>query len=194
MDYGQARQVIEPHEGVIPHMYLDTNGFVTVGIGNMLADDHAACALLFRDVVSGAEASPQQITADFYAVHSQRKGMRAESYRAFTSCELEAPEISRLFRRRVDEFVAQLRVHYLDFDEYPPSAQLAILDLAWNLGTHALAYKWPRLTAAIRSQHWAIAAIECIRPQSSQKRNADTVALFHAALGESGPVPTSQLS
>ena len=42
IDKAKAEALIEPFEGTVPHMYLDSNGYVTVGIGNLLATPQTA--------------------------------------------------------------------------------------------------------------------------------------------------------
>ena len=184
MDYERARNFIGPFEGSVSHMYLDTEGLVTVGIGNMLPTADAACALAFVHRDSQAPASRADIAADFDRVRAQPKAMRASAYLASTALDLPPAEIDRLFRRRVDEFLLQLNGLYPQFETYPASAQLAMLDMAFNLGAPALKKRWPKLNDAIDRGDWPAAATECTRPGAQPSRNAGTIALFQAAATE----------
>ena len=186
MDYETARDFIGPFEGNISHMYLDTEGLVTVGIGNMLPNAQAACALAFVNRTTAAPATIAEIVADFERVTLQKKGMRASSYRAFTELDMSPAQIDTLFNRRVDEFVGQLQTHYVGFSRFPPSAQLAILDMAFNLGASAVKKRWPKLNQAIDRGDWAAAAVECVRPGANPARNEGTIDLFRKAAGEIG--------
>ncbi len=181
MDYDRAQALIGPFEGRFSHMYLDVNGFCTVGVGNLLPDEHAACALLFVHRDSTAEATDAEIVVAFHRVAAAKKGLRASAYRDLTSIDLRDGDIDRLFRRRVDEFVAQLSKVFPEYGTFPVEAQMAILDMAFNLGSHALATKWPRLSYAIQTRNWIEAAENSHRPQSHDNRNEAIHALFIAA-------------
>ncbi len=58
------RELIKNGEGCISHMYLDTVGKVTVGVGNMLPTADAATALPFIRTGSGNNATENEIRAD----------------------------------------------------------------------------------------------------------------------------------
>lgn len=190
MDYDRALALIGPSEGNISHLYLDVNGFVTVGIGNMLPDAESACALRFvRNGKPTEEVDNAEITNGWIRVRQAQKGFVASSYRPLTDFHLPEQEIARLFRRRVDEFVAQLTHYFPLFGDFPPTAQLGILDMAFNLGSRALATKWPHFSYAVQTQNWPAAAEHCRRPQSHDARNAAVKELFLTAAREVGALP-----
>lgn len=162
-------------------MYVDTEGYVTVGIGNMLPNAAAARLLSFVNRTTKNSATSSEITADFDNVSKQKKAMRAGAYRQFTNLDMPNLEIDRLFRKRSDEFLVQLRSCYPKYDTFPIAARLAILDLAFNLGAAALKKKWPNLNDATEKQDWAAAAKNCLRPRANSARNTATVALFEKA-------------
>lgn len=176
--FEEIKALISPSEGNIPHMYLDTVGKVTVGIGNMLATVAAACALPFINRNTRSRATNVEITADFRSVAGQAWPRLARSYRAFTALDLPDVQINQLFRDRVEGFQQELREQYPTYDSYPNSVQLAMLDMAFNLGTAGLKNTWPNLNKAIDGEDWATAAIECNRPQGNAVRNEAVKALF----------------
>jgi GH24 family phage-related lysozyme (muramidase) len=186
IDYTRAKRLLEPSEGNISHMYRDTNGFVTVGIGNMLPSVSAAQALPFVDRTTNNAATAVQIAADYAAVAAQPQAKAARFYRPFTKVDLPNVKIEELFRSRVDEFVDQLKAAYPDFDTYPDGAKLALLDMAFNMGTGKLKSltEWPKLNAAIGKKDWATAAAQCNRPDANARRNSETKALFTSAAEE----------
>lgn len=182
--FEEIKALIAPWEGNISHMYLDSVGKVTVGIGNLLPSSEAACQLPFVNRVSGAPASLVEVAVDFQAVSRQAWPRVARFYRAFTVLELPDGQVDELFRRRVEGFQRELQDSYPSFSSYPGSAQLAMLDMAFNLGTRGLKKTWPNLNRAIDARDWATAAIESYRPQSSPARNARTKGLFQKAAAE----------
>jgi GH24 family phage-related lysozyme (muramidase) len=179
--FDQIKALIGPFEGSIPFMYVDTKGYVTVGIGNMLPNAGAAQQLAFVNRASGSTASAAEVATDFANVAKQPKAKAARWYEQFTALDLPDPEVDRLFQGRVEEFQTQLRREYPRYDSYPDGAQLALLDMAFNLGAGALKTKWPKLNQAIDSLDWGAAAGECERPEANPARNAAVKALFEGA-------------
>ena len=173
--------MLVPYEGNIEHMYLDRKGLVTVGIGNYLPSANAAQKLGFVSRTTKNRATANEISTDFENVKKQKTGLRARGYKEFTTLDLPNMAINELFRRRVDEFLGQLRKAYPKFDDYPTAAQLAMLDMAFNLGTGGLKNTWPKLNAAIDAQDWAEVAKNCTRPDAQATRNAGTIANFQKA-------------
>jgi GH24 family phage-related lysozyme (muramidase) len=187
IDHDRARALIEPFEGNVPHMYLDTHGYVTVGVGNLLATPQTAIPLvwLWRDPKRRQHEEPGEfdISDEWMRVHGCTPGLTASSYRPVTSMELHPAEIRRLFSRRVDEFETSLQHHFPEFAAWPEAAQLATLDMAFNLGAGALPRKWPNLSAALHAQNWREAAHQSHRPESRPARNQAIGNLYLQAAG-----------
>ena len=168
-------------EGSVNHMYLDTVGKVTVGVGNMLSSVEQAQELPFVDRRTGRRATPQEIAADFEAVQRQPKGLFHGRYARCTKLSLPDEAVDALLEQRLHQFEGDLRRLYPGFDDFPEGAKLGLLDMAYNLGAGALAHRWPRLNAAVRSRDWAGVARESRRRGVNEERNAATRALFEAA-------------
>ncbi|MES1204579.1 MAG: hypothetical protein ABUS79_01455 [Pseudomonadota bacterium] len=183
--FEEIKMLISPSEGNISHMYLDTVGRVTVGIGNMLPTDAAARALPFTNRISRNNATAAEISADFRTISAQPWPRVARFYRASTALDLPDVQINLLFRQRIEGFQQELRDSYPDYDTYPDPVQLAMLDMAFNLGTAGLKRTWPRLNRAIDSEDWAQAALECNRPQGNASRNTAVKELFEKGAEES---------
>lgn len=187
----QIQAHMTPYEGNVAHMYLDTNGYVTVGIGNLLPNVAAAQTLPFVHKADSQRAAAADIQTDFETVKAQRSRHTAAWYARRTALQLNALDIELLFQRRVNEFLRQLRGVFTNFDHFPDSAQLAVLDMAFNLGVGALNRSWPNFRAAVIAENWSDAATHCVRPGAAPARNAGTQALFRSAAAEaSAPAPT----
>jgi GH24 family phage-related lysozyme (muramidase) len=185
--FDEIKGFIAPSEGNLAHMYLDSKGFVTVGIGNLLPDADTACALAFVNRTTSNPATRAEIVADFDAVSKQMKGKIARSYRQFTSLDLPDVQINQLFQKRIEGFQKELRKSYAKYDSYPGRVQLAMLDMAFQLGTYGLKNKWPNLNKAIDGEDWTAAAAACRRPDANAIRNDGTKALFEQAAKEKTP-------
>lgn len=183
-DVQKAVTLLKEGEGAINHMYLDTRGNVTVGVGQLLSNADSAKKLRFTVRGSGKQASATEIETDYANVKKQRIGSLASSYRQHTKLDLPTAEIDALLGKRIKEFENQLRVSFTEYDRYPEEAQLAILDMAFNLGTVGLTTKFPSLTAAIRKKDWKSCAPLSNRVGIGASRNEKTKELFLSAAEE----------
>ena len=168
-------------EGTIEHMYLDTAGYVTVGVGNKLDSAAHAQQLEFVERSTQRKATAAQIAADFETVSTQPKGMLASKYAPHTKLELQSTAVDALLDRRIRSFEADLRRIYQGYEGFPHEVRLALLDMAYNLGSYALEHRWPRFNAAIASGDWAGAARDCHRRGVPEARNEWTKQRFEAA-------------
>lgn len=182
MELEKIRTLIKQHEGSIPHMYLDTRGNVTVGVGLLLSAVEDAQQLPFVRRDTQAPASAEEIEADFNNIMSQKEGQLAQSYRQYTQLELTQEAIDELLDQRITEFQSGLQGAYQGFDGYPDTAKEALLDMTFNLGLSGLVNKFPKLRQAAEAGNWQICAQECKRRGISDERNQVTRTLFEQAV------------
>jgi len=159
-------------EGSVSHMYRDTLGYVTVGVGNLVHDGLDAVSLPF--LVDGERpATPKEIGDDFLRVIALAKGMPARAYRSPNPphIELSQASIGDLLRNRLDrEFLPGIHRLLPDFDGYPVTAQSALVDIAFNCGVSGLS-TFSHLLEACRKRDWKMAAYACHRKTSRVERN-----------------------
>ena len=89
------RSKIEKYEGKINHMYLDSNGFVTVGVGHLIKDLASAQKLSFKKG-NNVSASKDEIKADYEAVKKQPKNRLASFYKKYVKLKLSDLDINTL--------------------------------------------------------------------------------------------------
>ena len=178
----RTRKLIRAGEGAIPHMYLDTVGKVTIGVGNMLRNAKAATQLPFIVKESGAAASTAEIIAEYERVAELKPGLAARSYKKHTRLVLTNDAIDALLDKRLARFKSRLRKDFEGFDSFPVEAQLGLIDMAFNLGNHGLISKFPTFTRAARTRDWKLCAKECKRKQVQKARNREVEELFLACL------------
>lgn len=172
-------------EGSVSHMYRDTLGYVTVGVGNLVHDGLDAVSLPFL-VDGDRRATPKEIGDDFLRVIALAKGMAASQYRAphGPRVELSQASIDELLRHRLDrEFLPGIHRLLADFDGYPAPAQSALVDIAFNCGVSGLS-TFHHLLEACRKRQWSAAADSCHRKTSRVERNQWTAAKFLDAAKE----------
>ena len=172
---------LKAQEGCIPHMYLDTRGYVTVAVGQLLASAADAQALPFLHRNNGKPASAETIAAEYENVKKQKPALIAQSYKKHTELELAQTNIDALLESRILEFKSGLRSNLPNYDSCPVSAQEALLDMAFNLGINGLINKFPTLVRNVKSEDWNGCAKECKRRGISDQRNLETQHLFEQA-------------
>ncbi len=151
------RSKLEKYEGMVFHMYLDSKGYVTVGIGHLLSAIVDAQKLEFKNA-SNKLASKNEIKSDFEAVKKQPANRLASTYKKHTKLTLSAMEINKLTDEHIDSFEKELKRIYTDFNTFPAEVRLALFDLIFNLGMTKLKNTWPVFNRAIKAKDWQKAA------------------------------------
>lgn len=171
-------KLIKTGEGTIAHMYLDTVGKVTVGVGNMLPNAAAAQLLGFLQRGDDTAATRDQINNEFAFILRQKMGRPAGSYEQYTKLYLPEDAIDRLLAARIVTFESGVRADFPQYESFPPAAKLALMDMVFNLGNRGLVTKFPSLARAAKNQDWAECAAQCQRKGISEQRNAEVRELF----------------
>jgi GH24 family phage-related lysozyme (muramidase) len=182
--WADFRREIVASEGSISHMYLDTVGKVTVGVGNMLPTAASAQQLGFIDRTTRRAATKEAIKAEFEKVSKLSRGLKATAYKKDTTLDLPDATIGKLLDDRIDGFKRELKEKFPQFDSYPITAQFALTDMAFNLGTNGLVTKFPKFKKLVEANDWAGAAKESNRPQVSATRNAQVKKWLEEAAGQ----------
>lgn len=162
------------HEGIIPHLYLDTRGSVTCGVGFLVRDQAELVRLPWSP-------SAQNAIADWHLVRAAKPGLPASAYKALgLKARLSELDMRRLFDLHVATFRKQIDPAW-HLAQWPECVQVALVDMAFNLGAAGLA-KYRKLQVAVFARQWVVAADECKRGGIGDARNAATRQLFLDAL------------
>ncbi|MFA5186350.1 MAG: glycoside hydrolase family protein [Patescibacteria group bacterium] len=125
--FAKAAKLETLHEGRRAHVYLDSKGIKTVGIGLNLERGDARSAL-------------DAVGADYDAIANGHTTLSNE-------------QIDELFRRDLTMAIAWTKKVVPEFDNLPEVIQLVLIDMTFNMGWVALR-GFPRMLAAMRSQNW----------------------------------------
>lgn len=180
----------ERFEGHTSWMYLDVEGLVTIGYGNLI-DPNIPSTLDFRDL-TGIPADASAVRYEWQRIKSLQRlrelgggVFRAESTLRATQTSLEA-----LFYQELDSFERDLRGYFPAWDTWPAAAQQATLSIAWACGSH-FPPEWPHFTAAARVEDWAACAMESHISTKGNPgvvpRNEANVALFTSCVPVRSP-------
>lgn len=163
-------------EGVVPYMYLDKPGNVTVGAGNLLqrlepqkaGDMLAAQSLPFQNMDAGRTATPQEIAEAFNKVKALPRGMTYTEYAMRPKIGLTDAVIKALAKHRYEtEFLPALKRGFPDFENYPRAARRGLIDVTYNVGV-SVPTTWTKLITATQARDWTTASVECrTKPQNA---------------------------
>jgi GH24 family phage-related lysozyme (muramidase) len=169
---------LKDFEGEIKFMYLDSKGYVTIGVGILLASASAAksAGISFKNRKTNKTATADDIEQDYDAVKAAPKGMKEEKYKQYTQLDATGGLDGRL-KKEIAKAKADAKSYYSDFDNLPDGAQWALVDIAFNTGGDGLK-KFVKLKAALEKamtsktkEDWEAAAKESHRGDIQSSRN-----------------------
>lgn len=148
-----------PLEGLVPFMYCDVRGLVTCAIGNLI--DPVGYALHLPWVhEDGTDATATEIEAEWRNIKA-RQDLRTHggmAYKAIATLHLTDEGVQDLVKRKLVQNDTHIAARFVYYEAWPADAQLAVHSIAWAVGP---GFRFPMLEAALRSQNFTMAAIEC---------------------------------
>jgi GH24 family phage-related lysozyme (muramidase) len=177
-DFDDYFEDLESHEGCTTWLYCDSRGFVTIGIGNLVASPSACAKLPFRRS-SGKIASVDEKYGAWARVNDAfDKAKSAAYYRGLTNLRLTDAFVHALVAHRLEaEFIPGVTRLCPGFANFPLPARRALVDMAYNLGVGGLGM-FPHMLAACNAGDWEMAAHQCHRSTCRDMRNAWTAQMF----------------
>lgn len=177
----KATASFEEYEGRIEHLYLDSVGKVTVGVGHMVSSKTLMSGLSMYKAVNGV---PMQLATDkekqdeYDVVSKLDSSHLASWYKSKTSLVMKGADIDALRENDITTFYSSLTRIYTkssgypsDFDDLPDNVQLALFDMIFNLGATGIITKFPTFNSFIKTGDWAKAADQANRTGLSTSRN-----------------------
>ena len=173
-------------EGYVQWMYLDVKGLATCGVGILIDPVSLAVNLPFTKK-DGTRASKTEIIEEWSRIKQHTELAKLGHKAAIKYCDL------RLSNEAIDVLVINkleqnekylIEHHFPDFENWPADAQLAVLSMAWALGSNFPA-TWKKLKKSCLAQNWKEAALQChineVGNAGVKPRNAANVKLFNSA-------------
>ncbi len=171
----ELRNKLEQYEGRVEHMYLDTKGFVTVGIGHMLPSAEIAKDITFVNKLTGAVATKKEIEDEFALIKSKAYGAAypARRFKSSTQLKITDSTINQLTNKHIASFESELKIIYgaNEFSAYPENVKMALFDMIFNLGMSKLKSGYPKFNKYIKAKDYKNAAMESHRNGISAQRN-----------------------
>lgn len=173
-------------EGVLPHMYKDHKGLITVGAGNLLThlnkegaeDLMAAKGLPFKNLDTNKPATEKEIERDWERVSIMAAAMPAREYAGRPYIGLEDGYIRELAEMRFTRnFLPTLRGDYPAWDEFPLAARRGLAEMIYALGPVGLK-EFTTFNAAVAARDWKTAAAASHIKSGRETRNEWRKQLF----------------
>ncbi|WP_043315919.1 hypothetical protein [Microbulbifer sp. HZ11] len=182
---------LEEYEGRYNHLYLDTVGKVTVGIGHLIPDRHAITTIPMYNTQNGIATTPATTAEkqqEFDHISKQKRNFRAKWYKQYCKLIMKDSDIEIQRDRHISSFYIELSTLYStangyakNFDSFPDKVQLALFDMIFNIGATKLKKQFIKFNKAIQNENWLAASTESHRPQVSPSRNAYVQNLLKSA-------------
>lgn len=177
-----VQKKLEEYEGRYNHMYLDSLGKVTIGVGHLIESRSAVSGIILyhtKNTIPTSLASIKDKQDEFDNVLKQKKNYRASWYRQYTKLIMKDADINIQRDKHINTFYTELCGMYnkskgysKDFDDLPDEVQLALFDMIFNLGQTKLRKLFTKFNDAIKNEKWDEAAKQCNRPDVNPARNA----------------------
>lgn len=186
-------------EGVVPWMYCDVKGLVSIGIGNLIDPIQMATALPFVRP-DGSPADRSEIAAEWLRIknypNAAALGHRAVEHVA--QLRLTAGGVHDLVAGKLGQVDAQLAIYYPGYPLWPADAQLATISISWACGAAFGAKEFPKLAAFLAMRDFSGAVRECHMDETGnpglRPRNAaDAILYRNAAIVMAGGLDPDEL-
>ena len=195
-------------EGLAYHLYLDTNGYVTVGHGHMMDHVGLAITLPFQTAMARTEparelfsqlqmpnmsvgisqymkmgarrATQDEIKQDWNAVKAQPFGLHipAKSFQEFTACWLSKQDVEDLFDQDLKEHVQSIKTYV--FPDFDTFPQAA-QEAIFDMEFNmgpTTLNTFTNFKKAVNARDWDGAANTCHRITPHEERNVWTKNMF----------------
>lgn len=146
-------------EGVVPWMYLDIKGLVTVAIGNLIDPVGYAVSLPFVKQ-DGTVATPADILVEWNLIKSTTR-LAKHGYQAakpLTRLRLTPEGIDRVVAAKRQEMTGHLLKRFPELPTWPADAIMATLSMSWACGP---GFRFPLLEKALKAKDFNAAALNC---------------------------------
>jgi len=161
----------EDFESNVDWLYLDVDGYVTIGLG-LFVEPVSQLTAMGIEFVWPATGAPVA-RADVEKAWAKVKGMqylREDGGGAFapaTSIRATKASLARAAERRLLGQEVTIRKLFPGWDDFPAPGQLLIVSMSWAMGPQKLRL-FPNFCSAVNLGHWAAVAVPHGEPASCQ--------------------------
>ena len=180
-------------ENLLKHMYLDSKGLVTAGIGHKIGDENEAVAahatLNFTVKSTGQGATATEVKAEFNFLKNNKAqyvNWKAGAFEPIVSLEFLSGNAETLAKEDVNDKLEQLKngnPFPADvFNTWPEGVQRALVDIVFTMGKQGFLNQFKILPIACLHRDWRTAKAESSRAGILAARNTEVANLFDPAI------------
>jgi GH24 family phage-related lysozyme (muramidase) len=160
----------ERFEGLVPWMYLDVKGLVTVAVGNLIDPVGLALSLPFIRNSDGMPATQEEIMKEWNVMKSMTSLalLGHKEAKKHSTMRLTSGDIEKLVTRKLMQNETYLKQRFPKYEEWPADAQLAMHSMSWACGpgfdfveTVKIDGIFPKFAAHMYAGDFAKAVDEC---------------------------------
>lgn len=179
--YNELIKTYWPHltenEGYERYAYLDTEGKITTGMGLYIPDEKSFTSLPWQ--YQGKEATFGQKVAEYQNLDAfQKNGQFGRNYGSGYYWEKSEQKLTLSEHFIIDKAMehlewdlGQLETKYPEFENYPMSLQMGLLDMQYNMGGNFTVEKWPSFHEGLKNKDITKMAEQSHRYQVGEDRN-----------------------
>lgn len=171
------------YEGYIKHIYIDTLGNMTIGVGHLLSTKYSVSGITLYKTQNKALTQPATLQEkmdeyDIIKKLSWGTTITAKSFEKHSTLVMKNSDIDFLTNKHIDSFYTDLKNSYTkekgypnNFEKYEYNLQLALFDMIFNLGATKLRNGFPNFHSAFKAHDYKKMAIESHRSGINNDRN-----------------------
>ncbi|TDX58964.1 hypothetical protein [Orenia marismortui] len=174
----QLKKILLEGENKTTYMYCDTKGNVTIGVGHLISNLNVAIKLPFKRKSDNHKADANDIEKEYKKMKSiwkKNSNYIHTYYGKKASLYISEADIDNTFKldilKKEINIKAALQKKGIVYDNLSREVQLAIFDMAYNMGATGLVNKFPNFIVAIKDANYKEAAKQSSRLDVSKKRN-----------------------
>lgn len=179
--YATAINMLKPKiigfEGDIPHIYLDTNGFISSGVGYNVDNKDTFMSIPWRNQNRPATQEEKEAAYNKFMELKNAKeygeGYDAEHFKEYSPLTMEKDMRTSAMNKHVLNAAEFLDRRYPWFRNLSPERQAAIIDIQYNTGKFTK-NEFPKLIEAAKRNDFAEMAKQSHRKGVQKDRN-DTI-------------------
>ena len=159
------------------YMYLDSVGVVTAGYGFAMPNDLTAQRFRWT-AISGATATPADVHIAFCSIFKRGpNNLLPSTFASKTMIRMSLSDAASYLVDELDTFEGVVKGKITNFDVLPAAAQVAVMDMAWNLGP-SFTSGYPKFTQSILACDFTSASVQCASRGTPEERSSSRRALF----------------
>ncbi len=185
-NFDEIADFVKKQEGAVDHLYKDTGGNMTVGVGHLITNVEEAKKLPFymhdENDKPVRPATPKEIETLYGQIkkipHGQGVGSSVynpQTIPKMKDIKLREQDRDQLFKKDLEQRVKELRQNWPEFDDVPPKMKIALMDIHFNIGAgNFKPAQWKEFKKALDAKDWKKAAKESHRDTPHEGRNDKT--------------------